>query len=248
MPTSELELQSNNQYPAWYYNELQQVGTDFKAIVQVAAYDRNQALSRVEAEQQLVARLGISAGHRAIDIGCGTGTFAIQAALAGAYVDAVDVSQAMLAHSRAKAETAGVLARMQFHHSGFLTYEHSADPVDFIVTKAALHHLPDFWKMVALLRMAKMLKNSGLLYLRDTVFSFQPEEYPTAIDRWIERVAKPAGQGWTAQDFETHVREEYTTFGWILEGMLIQAGFEIETANYLTSEYAEYVCRKGQRD
>jgi putative AdoMet-dependent methyltransferase len=248
MPTSELELQPSHQYPAWYYNELQQVGTDFEAIVQVAAYDRNQALSRVEAEQQLVARLGISAGHRTIDIGCGTGTFAIQAALAGAYVDAVDVSQAMLAHSRAKAEAAGALARMQFHHGGFLTYEHRADPVDLIVTKSALHHLPDFWKMVALLRMAKMLKNGGLLYLRDTVFSFQPEEYQTAIDRWIARVAKPDGEGWTVQDLETHVREEYTTFGWILEGMLTQAGFQIEAANYLTPEYAEYVCRKREKD
>jgi hypothetical protein len=57
-------------------------------------------------------------------------------------------------------------------------------------------------------------------------------------------MAKPAGEGFTLSDFETHVREEYSTFGWIIEGMLTRAGFEIEQANYLTPEYAQYVCRK----
>jgi len=41
-------------------------------------------------------RLGIKAGHTVIDLGTGTGTFAIQAALLGAKVYAVDVSQAIL--------------------------------------------------------------------------------------------------------------------------------------------------------
>jgi hypothetical protein len=98
--------------------------------------------------------------------------------------------------------------------------------------------------MVGLLRMASMLKVGGILYLRDVVFSFNPSDYGSRIDAWIERVTKPAGEGFTASDFETHVREEYSTFAWILEGMLARAGFEIEQADYLTPEYAQYVCRK----
>lgn len=90
-----------------------------------------------------------------------------------------------------------------------------------------------------------MLKQNGVFYLWDTVFSFPPSEYQTRINRWIQRVAKPPGESWTTHDFETHVREEYTTFGWILERLLTDAGLTIETANYLTSEYAEYVCRRG---
>jgi hypothetical protein len=86
--------------------------------------------------------------------------------------------------------------------------------------------------MVGLLRMASMLKAGGVLYLRDAVFSFNPSEYRSCIDAWIDRVAKPAGEGFTVSDFETHVREEYTTFGWIIEGMLTRAGFEIEQADY----------------
>lgn len=231
-------------YPTWFYNEFQQVGVDFAEVAQVIAYDRNQSSSGVAAKQKLVTQLGISSGDTVIDFGCGTGTFTVQAALAGAKVYAVDVSQTMLDYARRKAETAGVSESIEFHHGGFLTYEHEAAPVDFIVTQSAFHHLPDFWKTVALLRMVAMLRTGGLFYLWDTVFSFAPAEYQTQIDAWIDRVAKPVGQGWTAQDFAAHVREEYTTFGWILERMLRQAGLTIERANYPSSEYAEYICRK----
>ena len=46
-----------------------------------------------------------------------------------------------------------------------------------------------------------------------------------------------------ADDFETHVREEYSTFTWIIEGMLDRVGFEVES-NYLSPTIAEYICRK----
>jgi ubiquinone/menaquinone biosynthesis C-methylase UbiE len=229
--------------PKWFYNEFQQTGVDFEATAQVAAYDRNQRSSSEQAERELIEWLGISAGHTVIDLGAGTGTFAIQAYKAGARVHAVDVSPTMLAYAQNKARAANA-ETIEFHHAGFLTYEHRGESVDFIVTKAALHHLPDFWKMVALLRMASMLKAGGILYLRDAVFSFNASEYRSSIDAWIARMAKPAGEGFTVSDFETHIREEYSTFGWIIEGMLTRAGFEIEQADYLAPEYAQYVCRK----
>lgn len=232
-----------NTFPAWYKDEFQQVGVDFFDVAQVEAYDRNQTSSTVEVEQALVAQLGISSGHTVIELGAGTGTFAIQASLAGAYVHAVDVSQVMLAYARNKAHRVGA-TNIEFHHAGFLTYEHKATPADFVVTKSALHILPDFWKMIAFLRMAAMLKVGGVLYLRDVIFSFSPAEYQTRINAWIERVAKPEGEGWTARDFSMHVREEHSTFGWIIEGMLTRAGFTIKEADYLATEYARYTCRK----
>jgi len=232
-----------NKLPGWFYNDLQQVGVDFEDTTQVAVYDRNQKSSTPEAEQALIERLGIAAGDTVIDLGTGTGTLAIQAALVGAKVYAVDVSQAMLTYARQKATASGVES-IEFHHAGFLTYEHQGNLADFIVTKSALHHLPDFWKMVALLRMASMLKAGGILYLRDVVFSFQPGEYRDRLDAWIERAAKPAGEGFTVSDYETHVREEHSTFSWIVEGMLIRAGFKIEVAEYLTPEIAHYICTK----
>jgi ubiquinone/menaquinone biosynthesis C-methylase UbiE len=100
----------------------------------VEAFDRNQRSSSEQAEQALIEWLGISAGHTVIDLGAGTGTFAIQAGKAGAYVHAVDVSPTMLAYAQKKACAANA-ENVEFHHAGFLTYEHQGNPVDFIVTK-----------------------------------------------------------------------------------------------------------------
>lgn len=231
-------------FPAWYFDESQMAGVDFEDAAQVEAFDLKQPSSTPEKEQALVLRLGISSGHTIIDLGAGTGTFAIQAAITGASAHAIDISQAMLTYAQSKAQKAGVTS-IQFHQAGFLTYEHNGNSADFVVTKAALHILPDFWKMVAFLRIASMLKPGGIFYLRDAIFSFPPVKYETAVNAWIERAAKPEGEGWTAKDYEMHVREEHSTFAWIIEGMLKQAGFNIVEVNYLSPVTAEYLCKNA---
>jgi len=90
-----------------------------------------------------------------------------------------------------------------------------------------------------------MLKPSGRFFLRDAIFSFPPAEHEAAIQAWIERAAKPEGQGWTKQDYEMHVREEHSTFAWIIEGMLKQAGFRIVEMNHVSPVLAEYLCEKA---
>src|SRR5579884_131575 len=223
-------------FPRWYYDDRQQIGVDFENVAQVATYDRDQGSNPAE-EQALLQRLGLAAGARVIDLGAGTGSFAIEAARAGLHVYVVDVSHSMLSYTQQKARHAGI-TNIEFHHGGFLTYEHTATPVDAIITRFALHHLPDFWKMVAFQRMAAMLKPGGTLYLRDTVFSFDPARYREHINAWIARVAQTPGTGFVAADFETHVRDEYSTYGWILEGMLTRSGFHIDEAIYPSTEYA----------
>jgi hypothetical protein len=41
--------------------------------------------------------------------------------------------------------------------------------VDAVVTTLALHHLPDFWKGMALKRVHGMLKRGGRLYIHDVI-------------------------------------------------------------------------------
>jgi ubiquinone/menaquinone biosynthesis C-methylase UbiE len=230
-------------FPNWYFDESKMTGVDFEDTAQVEVYDRNQTASTPDQEQALVNRLGISAKHVVVDFGAGTGNFAIQAALAGADVHAVDISRTMLAYAQNKAQKAGV-GNIQFHKAGFLSYDHPDQSADFVVTKNALHILPDFWKMTAFLRLATMLKSNGVFYLRDVIFSFPSTAYEVSINNWIKQVAKPEGEGWTARDFEMHVREEHSTYAWIIEGMLARAGFEIIEANYNTPTYADYLCVK----
>ncbi|BCL39692.1 class I SAM-dependent methyltransferase (plasmid) [Nostoc sp. MS1] len=218
-------------------------GVDFEDPAQAESFDLKQPSSTPEKEQALVSRLGIKSGQIVIDLGAGTGTFAIQASLTGASIHAVDISQAMLTYARNKAHKAGA-TNIQFHRSGFLTYKHCDHLADLVVTKAALHILPDFWKMVAFLRIASMLKPSGRFFLRDVIFSFPPAEHEAALQAWIELAAKPEGQGWTKQDYEMHIREEHSTFAWIIEGMLKQAGFQIVEMNHVSPVLAEYLCEK----
>jgi cyclopropane fatty-acyl-phospholipid synthase-like methyltransferase len=226
----------------WYYDDLRQVGLDFEDAAAVAAYDRNQGSSSEE-DRALLDQLGVNSGHTLIDLGCGTGSLAIEAAKRCREAVAVDVSRSMLRFVETRAAAAG-LRNLRTAHGGFLSYDHAGPSADFLVTKYALHHLPDFWKGVALLRLNAMLRPGGVLFLRDVVFSFPLADYRAGIDGWISRMAKPAGEGFTRADFATHVREEHSTFDWILEGLITRAGFQIEHTRRWDDIYADYTCRK----
>jgi SAM-dependent methyltransferase len=65
---------------------------------------------------------------------------------------------------------------------GFLTYGHRGEPADFVYSKNVLHHLPDFFKALALERISSMLRPGGVLRLHDLVFSFDPREAVHAIE------------------------------------------------------------------
>lgn len=75
----------------------------------------------------------------------------------------MDVSEAMIGQVQKKAASDNV-KNLYFHIGGFLSYRHNAQAADVIITKHAFHHLPDFWKQIALFRMNKMLKLSETLY------------------------------------------------------------------------------------
>ena len=213
--------------PGWMYDESRHCGVDYAKAEQANAYDeRHTSFRDVKREfSEMLALLDAAApGEMAVlDIGCGTGLFTEAMAETFAHVHAVDVSLPMLEQARAKRGRGNVT----FHQAGFLTYVHEDKPVDLIVTKMAFHHLPDFWKQVALLRMNGMLKLGGWLYIHDVVFGFAPEEYFGRVGKWVETIGYLAGER-VREETETHIRDEYSTFGWILEGMLVRAGFSME--------------------
>jgi SAM-dependent methyltransferase len=72
-------------------------------------YDREPFTQATEAEvAELRALLELEPGAQVLDVGCGTGRHAVPLAAAGARVTGVDLSPAMLARARARAEQAGV--------------------------------------------------------------------------------------------------------------------------------------------
>lgn len=118
----------------------------------VEGYDRKAAFDP-SADLALLRELGLNADSTLVDLGAGTGTFALAAASECRRVIAVDVSPAMVARMQSKAAEHGI-TNVECVRAGYLSYRHTGVPADFIYTRNALHHLPDFWKAIALQLMA----------------------------------------------------------------------------------------------
>jgi ubiquinone/menaquinone biosynthesis C-methylase UbiE len=189
--------------------------------------------------------LGLGPGSTLVDFGAGTGTFALAAARFCKRVCAVDVSAVMLTVLEAKLSAAG-LQNVQTVRQGILRYRHEGDQADFAVSRNTLHSLPDFWKALALARIAAALKPGGIFFLRDLVFSFEPDSSEQALEEWFQAAPAQLPQnGYTREEYETHVRTEFSTFSWLLEPMLDHAGFEIVDSWFSSSRvFAAYTCRK----
>ncbi len=230
---------SSESLPRWYFSEFEPVGVDLDSVAAVAAFDRNHGTDPAR-DLELLQRLGAEPGTVLVDFGCGTGSVVVAAAQCGMAAHGVDVSENMLSATRRRAVESRV--EVCLHRAGFLSYEHHAEPADIVTVRSALHQLPDFWKQVALIRIHQLMRPGGVLYLSDAVWSFPPENWHRAMTEWIERMGKPPGSGFTRGDFETHVREEYSTFDWILEGMLAKAGFSIDSVVKPMPWYAAYTC------
>jgi hypothetical protein len=98
---------------------------------------------------------------------------------------------------------------------------------------------------VALTRLAALLAAGGHFWLRDLIYSFEPPQTTNYFEAWFEHAVDDAAAGWTRAELEEHVRQEHSTFTWLLEPMLEHAGFEIVEKVYAPSRtYATYTCIK----
>ena len=220
--------------PTWLFDEFAHAGDEHLDPAYVAAYDRKAATDPTE-DVALLRNLGLGAGSTLVDLGAGTGTFTLAASPFCRRVVAVDVSTAMLTLLRAKLEHLGS-ANVSCVRAGFLTYQHQPGTVDVVYSRNALHHLPDFWKAIALERIAAMLRPGGILLLRDLVFSFALGDAASIVEAWLTAAPPKGDEGWTRTELETHLREEYSTFSWLLESMLEHSGFEISNVSHRPSK------------
>lgn len=228
--------------PAWFIDELSHAGAENLDAGHVARYDAKEDASAAS-EVTLLEGMGLTRESVVLEFGAGTGQFSVEVARACARVIAVDVSELMLSRLRAKVADLG-LSNVEIVRAGFLSYEHAGAPADFIYSRYALHHLPDFWKAVALTRLRRMLRSGGVLRLWDVVFDFAPSDAEERIEAWCTTGGDTVEAEWARAELETHVRDEHSTFSWLLEPMIMRSGFEISQAEY-TDEgiFARYVLR-----
>lgn len=227
-----------NEQPAWQWNEMQQIGTDYADAAEVERYEQRMgAFRNLPAEDAAILQtLALPERSHILEIGTGTGHFARAAARAGHRVTALDVSPAMLHYAEARAKSEN-LAGITLCHTGFLTCAAAPATFDAAVSVAVLHHLPDLWKAVALTNIHRALKPGGQFLLCDVVFSSKDPDPRSQFDAFV--AAMPEGVRAAAIG---HVAKEHSTLDWIMEGLLTRAGFQIRRIAGTQASVMQYLC------
>jgi putative AdoMet-dependent methyltransferase len=232
------------QFPEWFYDEAAYCGVNFSDAATAAKYDaRHQRFRDYAQEARHIIRLmDLRPTDTVLDFAAGTGGFTVHAAPYVRRICAVDISEPMLDVCRGKCRAAGI-DNVEFHRGGFLTYRHNGPPVDAVVCQIALHHLPDMWKQVALLNIFNLLRPGGKFLLADVVFSFDIRDYRRQIDNWLKVQMQNAGP-----EALTHIKREYSTMDWILQGLLQRAGFTILKAEQRDHFIQVFLCQKPDNE
>jgi len=120
-----------------------------------------------QARQTLLDQVPLQPGDRALDIGCGTGTFAV--ALKQRYPSietfGIDPDERALARAKRKAERAGLEIRFQCGFADSLEYPVAT--FDVVFSSFMFHHLEGTNREKTLREVRRVLKPRGAFYLLD---------------------------------------------------------------------------------
>ena len=132
-------------------------------------YDRliNATLKEDAFKGRLVQQANVAAGHRVLDLGCGTGTLTVM--LKRAHPDAtvvgLDADHAALEIAQKKARDAGV--EIEFRQGLASAPPFEPGTIDRIVSSLVFHHLAKAEKHLALEAARTLLRSGGELHVAD---------------------------------------------------------------------------------
>jgi ubiquinone/menaquinone biosynthesis C-methylase UbiE len=135
------------------------------------------------ARRKLFDQASVQPRHRVLDIGCGTGTFAIAIKRWLPTVDVVglDPDPKALARCHRKARAAGVSIRFDQGFASALPYADAS--FDRVFSSLMFHHVSQDAKLTALREVGRVLKPGGSLHLLDIVEPGRHSHNPVA--RWF---------------------------------------------------------------
>jgi SAM-dependent methyltransferase len=168
------------------------------------ALERLEHLSRLYAEVtgNWLGTLGLQPGMSVVDLGCGRGDVTLAVAeLVGptGTVIGVDAAERPLAAARRAAEQAGA-STVSFEQADVTGWA-PAEPVDAVVGRLLLMHLPDPVALVARLR--GVVRPGGVIAFQDVVLGSRASQPPlpllTAFNTWLletfRRLGRPVDMG-----------------------------------------------------
>lgn len=155
------------------------------------------------ARRKLFEQASVQPGHRILDIGCGTGTFAVAIKRRLPTVDVVglDPDPKALDRCHRKARAAGVSIRFDQGFASALPYADAS--FDRVFSSLMFHHLPQDAKVATLCEVRRVLKPGGSLHLLDIVQSGRHSHNP--LPRWFH--SSPAMQSNTLESILNWMRE-----------------------------------------
>jgi demethylmenaquinone methyltransferase/2-methoxy-6-polyprenyl-1,4-benzoquinol methylase len=151
-------------------------------------YDRGIALLSLGAADRCKKKLveeNVRPGSKVLEIGCGTGTMAVLAALRGAEVLAFDVSAAMLEVARRKIDASGVAGRIQLEETGISSMDKLASrSFDLVMSTLVFSELSHDERTYALRHSYRVLESGGRIAIAD-------EARPRSLaKRWAHGVVR----------------------------------------------------------
>lgn len=230
--------------PSWIYNEFLASGVDYTDKEVVTQFERrHQNFRNFEKEFELIKqRVSLKSTDEVLDVGCGTGAFILPASRNCKHIYGVDISSGMLGILQKKLDSSKI-TNVTLCNAGFLTFRNhipGEQKFDVVISSLALHHLPDFWKAIALKNIADALKPGGRFYLYDVVYTFPIEEWRQGVQGLLDDMESAAGH-----EAEKHVSSEYSTFSWYLEELLQKVGLQVEGVYDDYSFVRAYACCKS---
>jgi putative AdoMet-dependent methyltransferase len=229
---------------SWYYDESRQIGLDFNSEEEAQAYnEKYKSLRNFDDEANFIAQsIKLNPESLILEIGTGTGEHSIRLARKCKKIVACDVSNAMLNYARKKADKLGI-TNIEFINGGFLNHQLPAESFDAVLSQLALHHLPEFWKSVAINNVSRVLKPNRIFYLLDSILSFDIPSYQKSITNILAFAQKKMGSR-IADEVAINIRDEYPAYDWVIENLLLKNGFRIENKIKYTDVMSLFIAVK----
>jgi ubiquinone/menaquinone biosynthesis C-methylase UbiE len=177
------------------------------------------SLGHTDKVHRRIASRFTSAGLRALDVGCGTGSLAIALARQGAHVTGIDISPQMLDIARRKVEEAGLSESVALVQMSAIDLDerYQAGSFDLVTSSLAFSELSDDEQRFVLGQCRRLLAEGGRLVIADEVV---PSSWPKRLLHLLVRLPLVVVTYVLTQTTTSAVRD--------MESKITAAGFEIE--------------------